>query len=126
MKRSIYLFYFLSMATHLLVIAKIIPFYWVNGGMSESYNQQAVQSLVSIVIIGVLFIFVKKILQSKETQKWHKIFLRTIIIVLVLGLVMQLLGTMFEKFVMSPILVLGVITHILLAKYLVRSGKNTT
>ncbi|MDP3446099.1 MAG: hypothetical protein Q8T08_24825, partial [Ignavibacteria bacterium] len=47
----IVLFYSLTIFIHILIIARIIPYLWVNGGMSQSYEAQVIQSIVSILIV---------------------------------------------------------------------------
>ncbi len=105
-------FYAAVIATHLLVIAKIIPYDWVNGGMAKSYDDQAVQSLLSLILAAVLFRFVWKVATTHGAVKlWQQRTLYFITVFWVLGLVMQLFGTTFERYVMSIILLVGIYGH---------------
>ncbi len=49
-------FYFLAITVQTLVITKIIPYNWVNGGFSESYDAQLALSINSIVLLVVMFL----------------------------------------------------------------------
>lgn len=109
------LFYAVGIVVHALVICKVIPFTWVNGGMSPSYEVQALQSGVSIVALGVLGLIVWGISKRKQLRTWQKILLYVLVAFWSLGFVMQLLGTPFERYVMSVALLAGVISHVRLS-----------
>ena len=110
-------FYTSAIAVQLLVILKVIPYTWVNGGMSDSYEAQAVQSAISLVIIIALCIFVRSIVkQGTAIKKWKLIALYVITFLWVLGLLMQIAGTEFERFVLSFMLLIGVVSHVLLVR----------
>lgn len=82
-KWLIAIFYVSALFVQLLVLLKVIPYDWVNGGMSESYKSQSIQSLISIVIISALFIFVWKLAcQNGKVKKWK---LRAIYIITFFG-----------------------------------------
>jgi len=117
-KLLINIFYGLCIFVQILVLAKIVPYNWVNGGMSTSYRAQAVQSVVSIAVMGLLYVFCQKLLHHRWCRKWQVYFVYAVILFWTIGLIMQLLGTHFERYCMSPILLLGVISHILLLKRL--------
>lgn len=109
------IFYGLAAAVQLLVILKVIPYKWVNGGMSGSYETQAIQSAVSIVIIVALYIFVRKIEKMGVAINKRTLWaLYVITLFWTLGLFMQMFGTAFERLFLSPLLLLGVISHALL------------
>lgn len=111
------LFYSLTILIHILIIAKFIPYSWVNGGMSQSYEVQALQSIVSILIVIAIFIYVWIIYApSKKIKNWQKRILYGITALWGLGLVQQLFGTPFERYVMSIVVVIGFISHILLVR----------
>jgi len=109
-------FYISALSVQLLVVLKVIPYDWVNGGMSESYESQLVQSLVSLVIISVLFVFVWKLArQNGKVKRWKLRALYIITILWLLGLFMQIAGTEFERYFLSLSLLLGVVSHGILA-----------
>jgi membrane-associated HD superfamily phosphohydrolase len=111
-KWLIAIFYVSALLVQLLVVLKVIPYNWVNGGMSESYQAQLVQSLISLVIISTLFVFVWSLAhQNGKVKRWKLRALYIITILWLLGLFMQIAGTEFERDVLSLSLLLGVMSH---------------
>jgi uncharacterized membrane protein len=110
-------FYGLSILVQVLVLIKVIPYNWVNGGMSESYRAQALLSMFSIFIILMLAIFCRRILNSElKLKKWQNNVLYIIATLWFIGFIMQLVGTNFERYTLSLLLLLGAISHILLIR----------
>lgn len=110
-------FYALTMGLHVLIISRVIPFTWVNGGRSDSFETQLPISVAGIVVclIGVIF----TLLAGGNTRYLHK-RIRTIIcwffvVLWTFGFFQQLLGTPFEKLFCSLLVLLGVISHIRMA-----------
>ena len=116
-KLVLVLFYSAAILTQLLVLVKVIPYTSVNGGMSKSYSAQAVQSVISIFVLLLFGIFIWRV-ASKNTEVTtnKKYILYAITSFWLLGLLLQLLGTTFERYVLSFVLLPGVISHILLAR----------
>jgi hypothetical protein len=112
LKWLIAVFYISALSVQLLVVLKVIPYDWVNGGMSASYESQLGQSLISIVIILILFIFVRKLVSHKgHVKKWKLRALYIISFFWLVGFIMQLAGAEFERYFLSLFLLLGVISH---------------
>lgn len=110
-------FYAMCVFVQAMVIVKIIPYTWVNGGMSASYQAQAAQSVISIVIIGLLWLFCQNMMNPKTAvKKWQMYVLYAFTVFWTIGLVMQLLGTSFERYVMAPLLLFGIVLHLFLIK----------
>ena len=112
-------FYAAGVLVQLLVITKVIPYNWVNGGMTKSYKSQAAQSVVSILVIVGLYLYCRKLFVSKTALK--KGHFRSIYVITFLwcaGFIMQLLGTTFERYIMSVVLLFGVAAHIMLIQNL--------
>lgn len=111
-----YMFYILLIITHILIIYKKIPHTLVNGGRSTSYENQASISKTSIIIsiIGLVFLS----LSLFGDQVYKNIIYSVVAFVLsaywLLGFVMQLLGTKFEKYVMSFLVIVGFLSHLML------------
>ncbi len=124
-QRLIYVFYSLSISIHLLVLIKVIPYDWVSGGQSESYQVQAVQSGISIIVLLCLALLCRKIAATKPASvKWQVITLYALTVFWSIGLLMQLLGTNFERYAMSPVLLLGVISHFVLLRTITEKSEH--
>ncbi|MFZ2501870.1 MAG: hypothetical protein WAW88_04240 [Nocardioides sp.] len=109
-------FYSLAVLTHVLVLVRVIPYDWVNGGRSTSYAAQAVQSAVSIVILLGLFAFVWRLMHRSSISRTQWRLLVALAVLLTIGAVQQLLGTAFERSLMVLVLVAGVAGHSMLAR----------
>ena len=98
---------FVNIIVHVLVILKILPYQWVNGGRTESYEMACQISVASIVVM-IVCIFITliacKIIPLKLNRFWE-IALSVLLIAMLpfslLGVIQQFLGTLFEKCVMS-------------------------
>ena len=110
-------FYSLTMVLHVLIISRVIPFTWVNGGRSDSFETQLPISVVGIVVCLIGGVFT--LLAGGNTRYLHK-RIRTIIcwffvVLWTFGFFQQLLGTPFEKLFCSLLVLLGVISHLRMA-----------
>ncbi len=114
-------FYGLSVLVHALVLARLIPFDWVNGGRSASYAEQARLSIVSIVVLAGLFSFVWFLAQKGTATPLQRWTLIGITVVVGVGLLLQLLGTAFERGIVTLIMIAGLTGHLLLLGELRRS-----
>jgi len=114
---SSYLFYTLVLLIHVLIIVKVIPFNWINGGRSESYDSQLQISIsnLGIVLIGFLYVYVNQKFQKFRISKIFKIIKWGLVPFWGFSLVLQFLGTPFEIFIMSPIVLFGIYVHVRLA-----------
>lgn len=108
-----YLFYVLSILTHVLIISKKISFNLVNGGRSTSFEEQVKTSYVSIgiLLLASIFIVFNQVISSFNQSLFSIIFLGILTLYWFAGFIMQLLGTWFEKRIMSIVLLLGIISH---------------
>jgi hypothetical protein len=104
-------FYAASTLLHILVIVKIIPYAWVNGGRSESFEQQVSLSSVSIVIIAFVGLLTWYLMTQKN-RKFGIVGLSIITIWWAVSLLLQLLGTQFEKLILAPLHAVGVLAYI--------------
>ncbi|MFD2212125.1 hypothetical protein [Metabacillus endolithicus] len=110
-------FYSLTILIHILIIMGIIPLTWVNGGRSESFENQLPISILNLItaIIGVLFtVTVGANIQSKF-NRWITTICWFFVVLWTYGFIQQLFGTLFEKMVCSLILLLGVISSLRMA-----------
>jgi hypothetical protein len=112
-----YLFYGLVIVVHILIIQRIIPYELVNGGRSQSYEDQRKLSMISALIglVGLGFIGYSQLFSEMTTHWVYFVFVVFLTLFWLLGSVMQLLGTPFEKRVIIWVNLLGVIVHLSLA-----------
>jgi len=112
-----YIFYAIAILTHILIIAQILPYTWINGGRSESYDAQLQLSIVNIGIafIGIFYVFVCQKSQKLHGKRIFRIIKWIIVAFWIFSLVLQFLGTSFEMFVMAPIILFGIYAHVRLA-----------
>ena len=103
----------INIILHILVIANIIPYLWVNGGRSESYAkaQQISMSSIMITIINIgIALIASRIIQVKLNKFWGIMLSAFLIVTLPLsfvGVIQQFLGTPFEKYFTSVITIIG-------------------
>lgn len=103
----------INIILHILVIANIIPYLWVNGGRSESYAkaQQISMSSIMITIINIgIALIASRIIQVKLNKFWGIMLSAFLIVTLPLsfvGVIQQFLGTPFEKCFTSVITIIG-------------------
>ena len=111
-----YLFYGLTIGIHILVITKSIPYTAVNGGRSVSYDAQKRLSFIStmIAVIGILFLAVNHLVPTLHETSLYGIIALVLAAYWLLGYVLQLLGTTIERWVISWILILGIVSHLIL------------
>jgi len=110
-------FYLLTIFLHVLIISNVIPFTWVNGGRSDSFDTQLSISIISIIICivgGIFTLFVGG--NTRYKHKRQRTVLCWIFVVLwSFGFFQQLLGTPFEKMFCSFLLILGIISNLRIA-----------
>ncbi|MBR5637184.1 MAG: hypothetical protein IKW81_09675 [Pseudobutyrivibrio sp.] len=114
----------LTIIVHVLVITGIIPYLWVNGGRSESFEvaqQTSFSSIIIILISIIITIIASQIIPIKFNKFWGIVISVILIVTLPLsffGIIEQFLGTMFEKCVMSIVTIVGFVadTRIALEK----------
>jgi hypothetical protein len=113
----LYLFYVLSIMIHILVIQKVIDYTLINGGRSESYEAQKKQSISSIIllIIFAIFISITMFIPTFRTSLLFFIILIILSFFWLLGTVLQILGTKFERYFLVWLNLFGLVTHIFLA-----------
>ena len=111
-----FLFYISIFLIHVLVLNKNISFKLVNGGRSKNFKEQQKQSQVSILIVVVIFLYVFGTMLFPSFRGTIVFLVITSLLVLLwlLGTVMQLLGTKFEKRVVVWINLIGLFSHVLL------------
>ncbi len=113
-----YLFYTIVLFIHILIIAKVIPYNLINGGRSESYDAQLQLSIanIGITFIGFLYVFTNQKFQKIQKSKIFQTLRWLLVPFWGFSLILQFIGTTFEIFVMSPIIMFGIYVHVMLAK----------
>ena len=110
-----------TIIVHLLVILNLMPYTWINGGRSASYEiarQTSINSIPYFVIQIALVLFVSGIIPvrwNSVVKKIISILLWIMVVYTCMGLIMQLFGTPFEKIVMSLVCAISIIAGIRLA-----------
>lgn len=111
----------INIIVHLLVISNIIPFLWVNGGRTESFEvaqQISADSIIMTVINIVIALIASQIIPIKFNKFWGIVISSFLILTLPLtlvGIAQQFLGTTFEKCVMSIVTIIGFCSDVRIA-----------
>ena len=111
------IFYSLTILLHFLIINKIVPFTWVNGGRSESLAEQLPISFINIgiSIIGVAFTLIVGRFKLGKYKRGITVICWFFVVLWSFGFIQQLFGTPFEKMVCSVVLFIGVISNLRMA-----------
>ena len=103
----------INIIVHILVITGILPYLWVNGGRSESFQEAQSTSFSSIVItlISVIITLIASQIIPIKLNKIMGIIISAFLIITLplafVGIIEQFLGTIFEKCIMSVITIIG-------------------
>lgn len=98
---------------HSLVIANVIPYFWVDGGRTETFAaaQQLSTSSIGMLLVNILITLIaSRIIPVKLNRFWGILLSAFLIMTLPLslvGVVQQFLGTTFEKCVTGIVTILG-------------------
>ncbi len=113
----LFVFYIASVVVHFLVISRVITYTLINGGRSASYEAQVFQSTISLGILVILLLSAWLIARPKSQKRvWKARILYGLAVFWLIGLVQQLIGTPFERYVMTVLVIIGVIIHVRLAQ----------
>ena len=105
----------------LLVRCRIVPYQWVNGGRTGSWEEAkgiVTYSIVMLLILRLISAIGASIIPIKWNKPLHVIFkfvLVALAIYSVIGMVMQCLGTTFEKTFCTVLTLVGSIADIRIA-----------
>ncbi|MBR5989923.1 MAG: hypothetical protein IK003_10425 [Prevotella sp.] len=98
---------------HTLVLSGILPYQWVNGGRTESF-EAACQTAVSSIIITVVSILIAAVASQLIPVRFNRFWGIVLSAILILALplsflavIQQFLGTTFERCVMSIVTIIG-------------------
>lgn len=111
----------INIIVHLLVISNIIPYLWVNGGRTESFEaaqQISIDSIIMTVINIIIALVASQIIPIKFNKFWGIVISAFLILTLPLtlvGVAQQFLGTTFEKCVMSIVTIIGFCSDVRIA-----------
>ena len=111
----------INVLIHISVIAGLLPYMWVNGGRTESYEMACSISASSIVVtlIGMFITLVgAKIIPVKFNRFWgiaFTVFLMAMLPLAFVGIVQQFWGTLFEKSFCSILTIAGFLTSFRIA-----------
>ena len=95
-------FYLSTLLIHILIIYKVIPYQKVNGGRSKDYQEQLKLSITNMIVVSLLFIFIGSYMfqTNFKDNLFYVIALGVITVFRLFYLILQLLGTEFEKLLM--------------------------
>ena len=111
----------INVLIHISVIAGLLPYMWVNGGRTESYEMACSISASSIVVtlIGMIITLVgAKIIPVKFNRFCgiaFTVFLVAMLPLAFMGIIQQFLGTLFEKSFCSILTIAGFLTSFRIA-----------
>lgn len=102
-----------AICIHALVIFHILPYTWINGGRSTSYQaaaQTSFNSIITILISIIITLIASKIVPLRLNKFWTILLIIWLWIGIPLdiaGIIQQFLGTIFEKSCMSIVTIIG-------------------
>ncbi len=108
----------ITIIIHLLVILQIMPYTWINGGRSASFEAASQASLVSIAILLIfsfIYLWAGQIIRITKFKRLLTVILWLMFAYACLGIVMQFLGTPFEKAVTGVLCILNALATFRLA-----------
>lgn len=103
----------INILVHLLVIFEIIPYEWINGGRTENLSAaiELATSSIIITIVNILITMVASTLIPLKIKRGFGIALSIFLIgtlpLSLVGIIQQCLGTTFEKYIMSILVIIG-------------------
>ena len=103
----------IGIVLHILVIANIIPYLWVNGGRTETFAaaQQISTSSIIMLLVNILITLIASRIIPVRLNKFWGILLSTFLVitlpVTLVGVIQQFLGTPFEKCVTGIVTIIG-------------------
>jgi hypothetical protein len=101
-----------AIIVHLLVILQAIPYTWINGGRSVSLEAQQQTSVISIVVLIIMALINIYFVKANSWSNVLFVIRATVLWLLfaysVVGTVIQLIGTPFEKICMSLLCIVNV------------------
>lgn len=98
---------------HILLICQIIPYTWLNGGRSLSFDAAKSTSSSSIIIIAVdilITLAASQLIPVRFSRFFGKVLTVFLVVMLPLsfmGIILQLFGSPFEKCIMSLVTLVG-------------------
>lgn len=103
----------INIIVHILIITQIMPYTWINGGRSVSFElaRQTSSSAIYITIFNIIIALIASRIIPLKMNKFWSIFLTVFLVATLplglVGIVEQFLGTMFEKCFMSIVAIIG-------------------
>ena len=102
-------------------MSHILPYNWINGGRSISYQaafQTSLSSIIAILISILITLIASKIIPLRLNKFWTILLIIWLWIGIpldMIGIAQQFLGTTFEKSCMSIVTILGCMTDFRIA-----------
>jgi len=108
------LFYLATILIHLLILIKAIPLEWISGGRITSFDEQFQISIINIFLCVIGLLFMQWAHHSRNSNS-VRLVASILSVVWAMSLILQLLGTSFEIFGMSILVLCGLISHLRLS-----------
>lgn len=108
----------ITIMIHTLVLLKVMPFIWINGGRSATFEIAKQTSMISIIILLVsifISLWACGIIHFKKFKKLLSAILWISFAYACIGTVLQFLGTPFERFFTSILCIINVVVTFRLA-----------
>ena len=111
----------LTIAVHLLVVFQVMPYTWINGGRSASYEiarQTSINSVIIFLFGMPITLIACRIIPVKLNKFWTvllTVYLWINVLLTCIGVAEQLLGTIFEKCCMSIVVLVALIVGLRIA-----------
>lgn len=121
-------FYAATILVHVLVLSGVIPLAWINGGRSATLDAQLPLSVANLVIavIGAIFVVFASGIVGNGAARWYRVVAWVFTLLWIVGLVQQLLGTVFEQTTLVFLLLIGALSHLRIAVGEARAHSRTS
>lgn len=108
------LFYLSTIIVHLLILIRVIPLEWISGGRITSFDEQFQVSIINLFFCVIGLLFIQWASHSRDSNS-VRLVASILSFVWAMSLLLQLLGTPFEIFVMSFLVLSGLLSHLRLS-----------
>lgn len=111
----------IGMLVHALVITESMPYDWINGGRIADYDVAYQISIVAIITLSfsvIITLFASRIIPIIFSGFWNvliKIYIWIQTVYMGISIVLQLLGTPFERYFLSIVVLIAFVASLRIA-----------